>query len=103
MARVHYPLTFPSWWSTTGSTWRPACDARSGDITEDVSEVTCRPCLRSRYGPNADEMERRFERQRAAAAARAKDRREAEKVVLARHAGELEQELALRALARLGS
>lgn len=71
--------------------------------------ASCRPCIRAfrrdaetatflAGGPLPSHHEQ-FDRQRA----KAKDRRDAEKVVLARHADELEDELALRALARMGS
>lgn len=106
--KVHYPYTYSTLAPGKGAvanTWRPACgvDGRRFEITEDVAAVTCMGCLRSCDGPNRAVARDRREHQWERARARAKDRREAEKVVLARHAGELEEELALRALARIGS
>ena len=101
--RIHYPLTFASSWNVPTPSRRPACGMnKSGEITDDAAKVTCRACLRSRYGPHADEREHQAERQRERAQAKAKDKREAERTVLAHHAAELEAELTLRALARIG-
>lgn len=72
-------------------------------VTRDPAGVTCRACLGSRWGPNGEAVRERSERQWENSRRRAKDRREAELAVLARHQEELEDELALRALARLGS
>lgn len=68
-------------------------------VTLVPAEVSCLVCLRSPYGPDGDSVRARREREWEAGRRRAKDRREAQRVVLERHREELDAELALRALA----
>lgn len=105
MSLVHDPWTATSTCLSElfAGAWRPACGVRSAEISDDVANVTCQRCLASRWGPNGADVVERQERQWDRARARARDRREAERAVLARHADELEVEVAMRALARIGS
>lgn len=77
--------------------WWPE-DEAGPHLADDEFGVDCMLCLRGT--PDAH-------RRRAAvwerARTRARDRREAEKVVLARHLDELDDEMALRAIGRLGA
>lgn len=104
---VHYPMTIPALFGVEGVSYpdRAACSVKTKttELSADADRVTCRRCIRSLCGPRPDEAWEERERQSERAARKAKDRREAEQAVLARHPDELEAELALRALARVGS